>query len=150
MRRRYKNPISNAMADYREDFRYNREWWINEMGTGRNNEYLWIQYKNGDSTVVDARYFEENNTLPRFRASDVEYISRFYGDGVETTTAANIVVDTDRIKLYRDGVEYFRYEMNEEEFLSLRRKLWEFADEVPDLTAWMLDYCRALANSKFN
>lgn len=147
----YKNPISTAMSEYREDFHYNKEWWIEKMGTGRNNEYLWIQFKNGDNITVQSDYFQYdgNTCLPRFRADEVAYISRYYGDQVETTTAANIVVDTDRIILYRDGVEYFRYEMTEEEFKEMRRLMWKLDDDT-DSTAWMLDYCRAFATSKMN
>ena len=146
-----KNPISTAMAEYREDFRYNKEWWTERMGAGRNNEYLWIQFKNGDSITVQSDYFQldGNTCLPRFRADEVAYISRYYGDDIETTTAADIVVDTDRIILYRDGVEYFRCEMTEEEFKEMRRQMWELDDET-DLTAWTLDYCRAFAASKMN
>lgn len=147
----YKNPISAAMSEYREDFRYNKEWWTERMGTGRNNEYLWIQFKNGDNITVQSDYFQYdgNTCLPRFRADEVAYISRYFGDQVETTTAADIVVDTDRIILYRDGVEYFRYEMTEEEFKEMRRQMWEL-DETADSTAWMLDYCRTFATSKMN
>lgn len=147
----YKNPISTAMSEYREDFRYNREWWTSKMGTGRNNEYLWIQFKNGDNITVQSDYFQldGNTCLPRFRADEVAYISRYFGNQVETTTAANIVVDTDRIILYRDGVEYFRYEMTEEEFKEMRRQMWELDDNT-DSTAWMLDYCRTFATSKMN
>ena len=147
----YKNPISTAMSEYREDFRYNREWWTSKMGTGRNNEYLWIQFKNGDNITVQSDYFQldGNTCLPRFRADEVAYISRYFGNQVETTTAANIVVDTDRIILYRDGVEYFRYEMTEEEFKEMRRQMWELDDNT-DSTAWMLDSCRTFATSKMN
>lgn len=147
----YKNPISTAMSEYREDFRYNKEWWTEKMGTGCNNEYLWIQFKNGDNITVQADYFEYdgNTCLPRFRADEVAYISRYYGDNVETTTAADIVVDTGRIILYRDGVEYFRYEMTEEEFKGMHRLMWKLDDDT-DATAWMLDYCRAFATSKKN
>lgn len=147
----YKNPISAAMSEYREDFRYNKEWWTERMGVGNNNEYLWIQFKNGDNITVQSDYFQYdgNTCLPRFRADEVAYISRYYGDQTETTTAANIVVDTDRIILYRDGVEYFRYEMTEEEFKEMRRQMWEL-DNDTDSTTWMLDYCRALATSKMN
>ena len=139
------------MAEYREDFRYNREWWIERMGVGNNNEYLWIQFKNGDNITVQADYFQMdgNTCLPRFRAEEVAYISRYYGDQVETTTAADIVVDTDRIILYADGVEYFRYEMNEEEFKEMRRQMSELDFDV-DSTAWMLEYCRTLATSRMN
>lgn len=147
----FKNPISTAMSEYREDFRYNKEWWAERMGTGNNNEYLYIQFKNGDTIVIQSDYFQldGNTCLPRFRAEEVAYISRYYGDQCETTTANNIVVDTDRIILYRDGVEYFRYEMTEEEYKEMRRQIWEL-DENIDATAWMLDYCRALATSKMN
>ena len=147
----YKNPISAAMSEYREDFRYNKEWWTERMGVGNNNEYLWIQFKNGDNITVQSDYFQYdgNTCLPRFRADEVAYISRYYGDQTETTTAANIVVDTDRIILYRDGVEYFRYEMTEEEFKEMRRQMWKL-DNDTDSTTWMLDYCRALATSKMN
>lgn len=147
----YKNPISTAMSEYREDFHYNKEWWMERMGTGNNNEYLWIQFKNGDNITVQSDYFQYggNTCLPRFRADEVAYISRYYGDQVETTTAANIVVDTDRIILYRDGVEYFRYEMTEEEFKEMRRQMWELDDDT-DSTTWMLDYCRTFATSKMN
>lgn len=147
----YKNPISTAMAEYREDFRYNKEWWTERMGTGNNNEYLWIQFKNGDNITVQSDYFQYdgNTCLPRFRADEVAYISRYFGDQVETTTAADIVVDTDRIILYRNGVEYFSCEMTEEEFKEMRRQMWELDDET-DSTAWMLDYCRAFATSKMN
>lgn len=147
----YKNPISTAMSEYREDFRYNKEWWLEKMGTGRNNEYLWIQFKNGDNVTVQSDYFQYdgNTCLPRFRADEVAYISRYYGDNVETTTAADIVVDTDRIILYRDGVEYFRCEMTEEEFKEMRRQMWKLDDDT-DSTAWMLDYCRRFATSKMN
>lgn len=147
----YKNPISTAMSEYREDFHYNKEWWMERMGTGNNNEYLWIQFKNGDNITVQSDYFQYggNTCLPRFRADEVAYISRCYGDQVETTTAANIVVDTDRIILYRDGVEYFRYEMTEEEFKEMRRQMWELDDDT-DSTTWMLDYCRTFATSKMN
>ena len=147
----YKNPISTAMSEYREDFHYNKEWWMERMGTGNNNEYLWIQFKNGDNITVQSDYFQYggNTCLPRFRADEVAYISRCYGDQVETTTAANIVVDTDRIILYRDGVEYFRYEMTEEEFKEMRRQIWELDDDT-DPTTWKLDYCRTLATSKMN
>ena len=147
----YKNPISTAMSEYREDFHYNKEWWMERMGTGNNNEYLWIRFKNGDNITVQSDYFryDGNTCLPRFRADEVAYISRYYGDQVETTTAANIVVDTDRIILYRDGVEYFRCEMTEEEFKTMRRQMWELDDDT-DSTAWMLDYCRAFATSKMN
>lgn len=147
----YKNPISTAMSEYREDFHYNKEWWMERMGTGNNNEYLWIQFKNGDNITVQSDYFQYdgNTCLPRFRAAEVAYISRYFGDQVETTTAADIVVDTDRIILYRDGVEYFRCEMTEEEFKEMRRQMWELDDET-DSTAWMLDYCRAFAISKMN
>lgn len=147
----YKNPISTAMAEYREDFRDNKEWWTETMGTGRNNEYLWIEFKNGDNITVQSDYFQldGNTCLPRFRADEVAYISRYFGDQVETTTAADIVVDTDRIILYRNGVEYFRYEMTEEEFKEMRRQMWELDDET-DPTAWMLDYCRRFATSKMN
>lgn len=147
----YKNPISTAMAAYREDFHDNKEWWTERMGTGNNNEYLWIQFKNGDSITVQSDYFQYdgNTCLPRFRADDVAYISRYFGEQVETTTAADIVVDTDRIILYRDGVEYFRYEMAEGEFKEMRRQMWELDDET-DPTAWMLDYCRTFATSKMN
>lgn len=146
-----KNPISKAMAEYREDFHYNKEWWTERMGTGRNNEYLWIQFKNGDSITVQSDYFQldGNTCLPRFRATEIAYISRYYGDGVETTTAADIVVDTDRIILYRGGVEYFRYEMTEGEMKEMRRQMWEL-DCDTDSTAWMLNYCRDFANSKRN
>lgn len=149
--RTYKNPISTAMSEYREDFHYNKEWWMERMGTGNNNEYLWIQFKNGDNITVQSDYFQYggNTCLPRFRADEVAYISRCYGDQVETTTAANIVVDTDRIILYRDGVEYFRYEMTEEEFKEMRRQMWELDDDT-DSTTWMLDYCRTFATSKMN
>lgn len=121
------------------------------MGTGRNNEYLWIQFKNGDNITVQSDYFQYygNTCLPRFRADEVAYISRYFGDQIETTTAADIVVDTDRIILYRDGVEYFRCEMTEEEFKEMRRQMWELDDDT-DSTAWMLDYCRAFATSKMN
>ena len=147
----YKNPISTAMSEYREDFRYNKEWWAERMGTGNNNEYLHIQFKNGDTIVIQSDYFQldGNTCLPRFRAEEVAYISRYYGDQCETTTANNIEVDTDRIILYRDGVEYFRYEMTEEEFKEMRRQMWELDDET-DPTAWMLDYCRRFATSKMN
>lgn len=147
----YKNPISTAMAEYREDFRCNKEWWTEKMGTGRNNEYLWIEFKNGDNITVQSDYFQYdgNTCLPRFRADEVAYISRYYGEGTETTTAADIVVDTDRIILYRDGVEYFRYEMTEEELKEMRRQMWEL-DDGTDSTAWMLNYCRAFATSKMN
>ena len=147
----YKNPISTAMSEYREDFRYNKEWWLEKMGTGRNNEYLWVQFKNGDNITVQSDYFQYdgNTCLPRFRADEVAYISRYFGDQIETTTAADIVVDTDRIILYSNGVEYFRYEMTEEEFKEMRRQMWELDDET-DFTAWMLDYCRAFAASKMN
>lgn len=147
----YKNPISTAMSEYREDFRYNKEWWTEKMGTGRNNEYLWIEFKNGDNITVQADYFQYdgNTCLPRFRADEVAYISRYYGDNVETTTAADIVVDTGRIILYRNGVECFRCEMTEEEFKTMRRQMWELDDDT-DSTAWMLDYCRAFATSKMN
>lgn len=147
----YKNPISTAMSEYREDFHYNREWWTDRMGTGNNNEYLYIQFKNGDIIVIQSDYFQldGNTCLPRFRADEVAYISRYYGDQCETTTANNIVVDTDRIILYRDGVEYFHYEMTEEEYKEMRRQIWGL-DESINVTAWMLDYCRALATSKMN
>lgn len=147
----YKNPISTAMSEYREDFHYNKKWWAERMGTGNNNEYLWIQFKNGDNITVQSDYFQYNgNTcLPRFRADEVAYISRYYGDNVETTTAADIVVDTDRIILYRDGVEYFRCEMTEEESKEMRRQMWKLDDDT-DSTTWMLDYCRAFATSKMN
>lgn len=147
----YKNPISAAMSEYREDFRYNKEWWVEKMGTGRNNEYLWIQFKNGDNITVQSDYFQldGNTCLPRFRADEVAYISRYFGDQIETTTAADIVVDTDRIILYRDGVEYFRCEMTEEEFKEMHRQMWELDDDT-DSTAWMLNYCRAFATSKMN
>ena len=147
----YKNPISTAMSEYREDFHYNKEWWMERMGTGNNNEYLWIQFKNGDNITVQSDYFryDGNTCLPRFRADEVAYISRYFGDQVETTTAADIVVDTDRIILYRDGVEYFRCEMAEGEFKEMRRQMWELDDET-DSTAWMLDYCRTFATSKMN
>lgn len=147
----YKNPISTAMSEYREDFRYNKKWWLEKMGAGHNNEYLWIQFKNGDNITVQADYFQfdGNTCLPRFRADEVAYISRYYGDGIETTTAADIVVDTDRIILYRDGVEYFRCEMTEEEFKEMHRQMWEL-DSDTNFTAWMLDYCRAFAASKMN
>lgn len=147
----YKNPISTAMAEYREDFRYNKEWWTERMGTGRNNEYLWIQFKNGDNITVQSDYFQfdGNTCLPRFRADEVAYISRYFGDQVETTTAADIAVDTDRIILYKDGTEYYRYEMTEAEYKEMRRQMWELDDET-DPTEWMLDYCRAFAASKMN
>lgn len=147
----YKNPISTAMSEYREDFHYNKEWWMERMGTGNNNEYLWIQFKNGDNITVQSDYFryDGNTCLPRFRADEVAYISRYFGDQVETTTAADIVVDTDRIILYRDGVEYFRYEMTEEEFKKMRRQMWELDDDT-DSTTWMLDYCRTFAISKMS
>lgn len=147
----YKNPISTAMSEYREDFHYNKEWWTERMGTGNNNEYLWIQFKNGDNITVQSDYFQldGNTCLPRFRADEVAYISRYFGDQVETTTAADIVVDTDRIILYRNGVEYFRCEMTEEEFKEMRRQMWKLDGEA-DSTAWMLDYCRAFATSKMN
>lgn len=147
----YKNQISTAMSEYREDFHYNKEWWTERMGVGNNNEYLWIQFKNCDSITVQADYFQHdgNTCLPRFRADEVAYISRYYGDRVETTTAADIVVDTDCIILYHDGVEYFRYEMTENEVREMRRQMWEL-DDGTDATAWMLDYCRALATSKMN
>lgn len=147
----YKNPISTAMSEYREDFRYNKEWWTERMGVGNNNEYLWIQFKNGDSITIQADYFQYdgNTCLPRFRAEEVAYISRYYGDQIETTTASDIVVDTDTIILYRDGVKCFRYEMTEEEVKEMRRQIWEL-DEDTNATAWMLDYCRAFAASKMN
>lgn len=148
-RRIYKNRISAAMTDYREDYRYNPEWWKFQMGAGRNNEYLWIQYKNGDSVMVDYNYFEENAALPRFRADEVEYISRYFGDQIETTTAANIEIDTNRITLYHDGVEYFRYEMTEAEYKELRKQIYALDDDT-NATAWMLDYCRALATSRMD
>lgn len=137
----YKNPISTAMSEYREDFRYNKEWWTERMGVGNNNEYLWIQFKNGDSITIQADYFQYdgNTCLPRFRAEEVAYISRYYGDQIETTTASDIVVDTDTIILYRDGVKCFRYEMTEEEVKEMRRQIWEL-DEDTNATAWMLDY----------
>ncbi|MBD5178124.1 MAG: hypothetical protein HDT00_00285 [Bacteroidales bacterium] len=151
MKRTYKNPISSAMSEYREDFRYNREWWAERMGTGNNNEYLLIMYKNGDCVVVQSDYFQldGHTCLPRFRADEVAYISRYYGDQCETTTAADIVVDTDRIKLYADGVEVFRYEMSETEYKEMHRQMMELADDI-DFAAWMLDYCRQLATSKIN
>ena len=147
----FKNPISSAMSEYREDFRYNREWWVERMGTGTNNEYLLIMYKNGDCVVVQSDYFQldGHTCLPRFRADEVAYISRYYGDQCETTTAADIVVDTDRIKLYADGVEVFRYEMSETEYKEMHRQIMELADDI-DSAAWMLAYCRKLATSKMN
>lgn len=147
----FKNPISTAMAEYREDFRYNREWWKERMGNGNNNEYLWIQFKNGDNITVQADYFQMDGytCLPRFRADEVAYLSRYYGDQCETTTAADIVVDTYRIILYAGGVEYFRYEMSEGEYKEMRRQMWEL-DYETDSTAWMLNYCRALATSKMD
>lgn len=57
MKRAYTNQISKMMTLYREDYRYNLEWWQNEMGTGQNNEYLCIQYKNGDQIIIDSNYF---------------------------------------------------------------------------------------------
>lgn len=143
----YKNPISKAMAEYREDFRYNREWWTERMGTGNNNEYLWVQFKNGDCITVQADYFQldGNTCLPRFRASDVEYISRYFGDGVETTTAANIVVDTNRIILFADGAEFFRMEMTEEQFKEMRAAVNAASGYEEDGTKTMLDYCMSLA-----
>lgn len=149
MKRAYTNQISKAMTLYREDYSSNREWWQNEMGTGQNNEYLCIQYKNGDQIIIDSNYFlyEGATGLPRFRAEEVFYISRYYGDNIETTTAADIVVDTDRIILYNNGVEHFRYEMAESEVMEMRRRIWEL-DEDTDSTVWMLDYCRAIAISK--
>lgn len=150
-KRIYKNQISAAMAEYREDFRWNREWWMERMGEGRNNEYLVISFKDGDVITVQADYFQYEGAtcLPRFRAEDVEYISRYYGDGIETTTTKDIVIDTNRIILYREGVEYFRYEMTEEEYNEMRRQMFAL-DFEENLTKWMLDYCYNLAISKMN
>lgn len=147
----YKNPISTAMSEYQEDFRYNEEWWTERMGTGNNNEYLWIQFKNGDNITVQSDYFQYdgNTCLPRFRADEVAYISRYYGDGIETTTAEDIVVDTDRIILYKDGKEYYRYEMTEAEYKEMYARMAD-TEKDTDLTAWMLDYCRTFATSKMN
>lgn len=149
MKRACTNPISKAMTLCREDYRSNREWWHNEMGTGQNSEYLCIHYNAGYDVIIDSSYFhyEGATCLPRFRVEDVDYISRYYGDNIETTTAADIIVDTDCIILYNHGVEYFRYEMTENEVMEMRRRIWEL-DEDTDSTAWMLDYCRALAISK--
>ena len=149
MKRAHTNQISKAMTLYREDYHYNIEWWQNEMGTGQNNEYLCIQYKNGDQIIIDSNYFlfEGATCLPRFRAKEVAYISRYYGDNIETTTASDIVVDTDRIMLYNHGVECFIYEMDEKEYKDMRRRMFELEEDT-DSTAWMLDYCRALARSK--
>lgn len=142
----FKNPISTAMSEYREDFHYNRESWTDRMGVGNNNEYLWIQFKNGDNITIQSDYFkfEGNTCLPRFRAGDVAYISRYYGDQCETTTAADIQIDSGRIVLYDEGVEIFRYEMTENEFKEMRSKMWNLPDDV-DSTAWMIRFCRSLA-----
>lgn len=145
IKRHVTNMISHAMADYREDFRENREWW-KKMGVGNNNEYLFIRFKNGDIIVVQSDYFDDgHNSLPRFRADEVMYVSRYYGEGVETTTTKDMVVDTDTIVLYKDCKEISRYVMSEAEMKEIRRLIWELDADI-DATLWMLNYCRNLAS----
>lgn len=106
-----------------------------------------IKYKNGDEVIVQADYFEFENAkcLPHFNANEVAYISRYYGDGIETTTAANIVIDTDVIILYdNNGNRILRHEMTGEELKEMKRLISECDDDT-DLTQCMIDYCRTLA-----
>lgn len=143
----YKNRISAALRLYREDFRDNRKWWTERFGAGRNNEYMAVRFKDGDYIVVDAYYFDtvDSVVFPRLNTADIAYVSRYYGDGIETTTAADFEVDTDLIKVYEDGVEVFRYEMSEYEHDELMRAALE--SDADDITAEWLRLCRVLASN---
>lgn len=146
-KRIYNNRISAVMRDYREDFNYNREWWLERMGVGGDNEYLHVQFKNGEYMTIyaDSPYWEDNTTFPRLNAADIAYISRYYGDGIETTTAADFEVDIDLIKVYEAGEEIFSYEMSQYEHDELMRAAIE--SDADDITAEWLRLCRVLAEN---
>lgn len=145
----FKNQISKAISYAREYFAYNKEWWLEKMGTGNNNEYFLVKYTNGDMEVIDSNWFFWNSkqSFPRINASNVAYVSRHYGEGVETITTPDMEINTDCITLYKDGKEVKRYEMNEDEMLEVRRIVWN-SDDDEDVTLHLLDFARNLINSK--
>lgn len=135
------------MADYREDFNANWDWYAKNFT--RNNEYLIIQFKNGDSySIVDNDWFEENTSFPRFKASDILFVSRYYGDGCEIITAMDIEVDTTRIKLFdKEGKVCFSKELSEQQQSDIRRQLWDASWDLEgsELSMLFLDICRRMA-----
>ncbi len=141
-RRIYKNRICAALREYSEDFRYNKEWWIEKMGVGNNNEYLAIKFFNGDLLVIQSDYFDDTDKFPRINAKEISHVSRYYGDGIETVTTKDMVIDTDVVILFKDGVECKRYEMNEQEMSEMRNLIMNCEDSDP--TEVQLAYCRGL------
>jgi hypothetical protein len=148
----YKNIISTEMHNYRVDFHYNKEYWMQQMGVGANNEYLIIMFKNGDDIVIDANYFmyEGATSLPRIKNDKVAYISRYYGDGCETLTRADVQLDTDRIWLIdENGEKYFTVLMSEADYKQMRAAMFNVMDdESVDVCMWCLDYAKAYALNK--
>lgn len=151
IKKSYKNPISRALADYREDFNSNWDW--NREHFNKFNEYLYIQYLNGDTFCIsDQDWFEENASLPRFNSAKILYVSRFFGCGCERITAKDIEIDTDRIILFdKMGKEYIRYEMTAEERREMLKSMDTYLAEndFTDGSLYCIGYCRALAKLRF-
>ena len=120
------------------------------MNARGNNGYLAVKFKNGDCLTIDSEYlsFEDTRKFPHLLASEIEYLSRYWGEGSETITAEDIVIDTDEIRVFEKGEEVFRYEMTLDEFRKMRKTLWD--EEIEDPALYIIDFCRNLVNSKRN
>lgn len=141
----YNNMISKFYKEWKRDLeKDNREWYEKNMGIGSNNEYLMIVFKNGDITLVDGWYLQENKHLPQFNAYSVDHISRYYGDGIETTVKCNEVIDTDVFITYKNGIEVSRKQLSEEQMKSYRQFIYAMDSDLDSITQnnMIFDYMR--------
>lgn len=151
IKKNFKNPISRALADYREDFNYNWDWYAKNLN--KFNEYLLVQFKDGDCCCInDEDWFKENTSLPRFNASNILYISRFFGCGCERLTARDIELDTDLVRVFDSkGTTTRLIKLTEEEKNKMMREMDDYlsANDGTDGSLFCLDYCRNLV-AKYN